>query len=58
MAERTSTHSYKSHATRQPSLSHMLNLTHNKHSNRQHPISMTHHDINTGTAKPASERKP
>ena len=27
---------------------------HNLHSHQQHPISMPHHDIHTGTAKSAS----
>ena len=45
--ERTSTQSYLSHATSRHCHTRSA-LSHNQHRNRQHPISMTHHDINAG----------
>ena len=50
---------HKPHATSQPSrFSHTPRLStdsaHNQHSHEQRPIHTSHHDISTGTAKPAS----
>ena len=57
--KRKASHPQKPHATSQPSrFSHTPTLStdaaHNRHSYQERPIHTSHHDISTGTAKPAS----
>ena len=57
--KRKAIHPQKPHATSQPSrFSHTPRLStdaaHNSHSYQERPIHTSHHDISTGTAKPAS----